>query len=133
MAIYKDFNIAFVPDVITSDLATVEDEDAIKQSVRLLVLTSLNERVFQPGLGSLVKQTLFEPFDTITTSVLVKLIADCIKQFEPRVQLEYIDVFSDKTPDGTTLDDNSIWVEIAFRALNLPQLVSTGVLLRRLR
>jgi len=131
--VYSDFNITFLPDPVTGDLQKVENDDAVKQSIRLLVLTALNERVFQPGLGSTLRQTLFEPLDDITTTVLVKTMADVIRQFEPRAELEYIDVHTDKTPSGELLDSNSIWVEFVVRVLNLPGLVSTGVLLRRLR
>lgn len=131
--VYSDFNITFLPDPVTGDLQKVENDDAVKQSIRLLVLTALNERAFQPGLGSNLRQMLFEPLDDITTTILVKTMADVIRQFEPRVELEYIDVHTDKTPFGELLDSNSIWVEFVVRVLNLPGLVSTGVLLRRLR
>lgn len=131
--VYNDFDISFLPNLVTGDLKTVENDAAVRQSIRLLVLTALNERVFQPGLGSSVSQLLFEPLDEITTTIVVKTIADAIKQFEPRAQLLYIDVFTDRTPTGTPLDDNSIWIEISVNVLNLPNIVSTGILLRRLR
>lgn len=131
--IYSDFNISFLPDPVSADLQKVENTAAVLQSVRTLVLTAFYERVFRPGLGSAVSQALFEPLDEITKTVIAKTIADVIKQFEPRVTLEYIDIFSDKTPSGEKLDENSIWVEIIVRILNLPGTSSTGILLRRLR
>lgn len=132
-AVYSDFNISFLPDPVTGDLQKIEDDESIKQSIRLLILTSLNERVFQPGLGSTVQRSLFDPLDDITTTFIVKTIADSVKQFESRAQLEYIDVYTEKTPTGEPLDTNAIWIEVAVRVLNLPNIVSTGVLLRRLR
>lgn len=131
--LYSDFNISFLPDPITADLMKVENEESIKQSLKLLVLTSLGERVFQPGLGGSVNRMLFEPLDNITTTVLVKNIADTIRQFESRVDLQYIDVYFDKKPTGEYLDANTVWIEIAVKVLNLPELITTGVLLRRLR
>ena len=83
--LYSDFDISFLPDPVTADLMKVENEESIKQSLRLLVLTSVGERVFQPGLGGTVNRMLFEPLDKVTTTVLVKNIGDTIRQFEPRV------------------------------------------------
>jgi len=131
--LYSDFDISFLPDPITADLMKVENEESIKQSLRVLVLTSLGERVFQPGLGGTVNRMLFEPLDTVTTTVLVKNIGDTIRQFEPRVELQYIDVFFDKKPTGEYLEPHTVWIEIAVTVLNLPNLITTGVLLRRLR
>ena len=131
--LYSDFDISFLPDPITADLMKVENEESIKQSLRLLVLTSVGERLFQPGLGGTVNRMLFEPLDKVTTTVLVKNIGDTIRQFEPRVDLQYIDVYFDKKPTGEYLDANMLWIEIAVKVLNLPNLITTGVLLRRLR
>lgn len=130
---YSDLDISFLPNPITADLATVTDEESVKQSVKLLVLTSLYERVFQPSLGGEVNRMLFEPLDAVTTAVLSRYIADVINQFEPRVTLQYVDMYFDKKPTGEYLDPNTLWIEIAFMIRNLPTLVTTGVLLRRLR
>lgn len=130
---YSDFDIAFLPDPVSADLQKVENDQAVLQSIRLLVLTAYYERAFRPSLGSAVTGMLFEPLDEITKTIIAKSIADAIKQFEPRATLEYIDIYSEKTSSGQKLDENSIWVEIAVKILNLPGTFSTGVLLRRLR
>ena len=132
-SLYSDFDITFLPNSVTKDLATLEDNDAVKQSVRLLVLTSLFERVFQPGLGGEVNKMFFEPLDDISTSVLVRSIGDTLRQFEPRITLQYIDVYTDKKPTGEYLEPHTLWIEIAFVVRNLPTVVTTGVLLQRLR
>lgn len=130
---YSDFDISFSPNPVTKDLATVTDEESVKQSVKLLVLTSLYERVFQPSLGGEVNKLLFEPLDAVTTTVLSQTIADVLRQFEPRITLQYVDMYFDKKPTGEYLEPNTLWIEIAFMIRNLPTLVTTGVLLRRLR
>lgn len=130
---YSDLDISFLPNPITKDLSTVVDEESIKQSVKLLVLTSTYERVFQPSVGGDVNKLLFEPLDKVTTAVLAQTIADVLRQFEPRIQVRYIDVYFDKKPTGEYIDPDTVWIEIAFTIINLPTLVTTGVLLRRLR
>ncbi len=132
-SLYSDFDITFLPNSVTKDLATLEDTAAVKQSVRLLVLTSLFERVFQPGLGSEVIKMLFEPLDDISTNVLVQSIGDTLRLFEPRITLQYIDVYTNKKPTGEYLAPHTLWIEIAFVVRNLPTLVTTGILLQRLR
>lgn len=133
MALYSDFDITFAPNPVTKDLSKLEDVESVKQSIKLLVLTNLYERVFQPGVGGEVNRMLFEPLDKVTTAVLSRTIADVIHQFEPRATLRYIDVHFDQKPTGEYLDPNTLWIEIAFTVVNLPNLVTTGVLLRRLR
>lgn len=130
---YSDLDISFLPNPVTKDLATVEDAAAVKQSVKLLVLTSLYERVFQPSLGGEVNKMLFEQLDAVTVAVITRNIADVVRQFEPRADLQYIDVYFDKKPTGEYIEPNTLWIEIAFMIRNLPTLVTTGVLLRRLR
>ena len=76
---------------------------------------------------------LFEPLDDISTSVLVRSIGDTLRQFEPRITLQYIDVYTDKKPTGEYLEPHTLWIEIAFVVRNLPTVVTTGVLLQRLR
>lgn len=132
-SLYSDFDISFLPDTITKDLRTVDDNAAVKQAVRLLVMTSLFERGFQPGLGGEVNKILFEPMDDVTTLVLSHAIADTLRQFEPRVTVQYIDMYTDKKPTGEFLEPHTLWVEIAFLVRNLPTVVTTGVLLQRLR
>lgn len=131
--LYSDFDISFLPDPITADLMKVQNEESIKQSLRLLILTSVGERVFQPGLGGTVNRMLFEQLDQVTTTVLIKNIGDTIRQFEPRVELQYIDVYFDKKPTGEFLEPNTVWIEVVVSVFNLPELITTGVLLRRLR
>lgn len=131
--VYSDYNISFLPDPITGDLQKVENDEAVKQSIRLLILTSLNERVFQPGLGTTLQAALFDQLDDITLTILAKTIADGIRNFERRAELQSVDIYEDKTPTGEPLDENSVWIEVVVRVLNLPNLVSTGLLLRRIR
>lgn len=133
MALYKDFNISFEPDPLTGDILTVEDEAAVIQSVKNLVLTSLYERPFQPSLGSNIYETLFEPLDQITQTVLAQRIKTVIDQFEPRATVKFIDLYIDRGPQGQKLDDNELLIEVGFLVYNLPTLVTTEVILRRLR
>lgn len=132
-ALYSDFDISFSPDPVSKDLSKVEDVEAVEQSLKLLIMTNYYERVFQPAVGGDVRRMLFEPLDDATLTILTQTIADVIRLFERRATVRYIDVYTDKKPTGEFLDPNMLWIEIAFTVVNLPNLITTGVLLRRLR
>ena len=57
--VYKDLNLNFTTNPVTSDVTTVTDVNAVKRSVRNLLLTNHYDRPFHPEIGSNV-QTLLE-------------------------------------------------------------------------
>jgi hypothetical protein len=50
--IYSDFDLSFAANPVTGDVAKKYDVNAVKQSLKTLVLTRFYERPFQPKLGS---------------------------------------------------------------------------------
>ena len=89
---FKDLAISFEANPNTNDFAAVTNENAIKQSIRNLVLTSFGERPFQPTIGSRVRGLLFEPFDVFMSEDLKDEISNTIERLEPRVELIDVDV-----------------------------------------
>ena len=63
---YIDFDFDFSANTETGDIFKKKDANAVKCSVRNLILTDFYERPFQPFLGSGVAQLLFELSDDIT-------------------------------------------------------------------
>jgi len=133
MATYSDFNIAFTPDPFSGDLQIVSDNAAVIQSIRLLVLTMFYERAFQPAIGSIISRLLFELLDEVSESLLVKTIQDVINKFEPRATLKFVTVYKNIGPNGESLDDNTIVVDVGFAIRNLPNITVATIVLRRLR
>jgi phage baseplate assembly protein W len=133
MALYSDFNISFEQDPFSRDIQVVEDEEAVKQSVKSLVLTTFYERPFQPSIGSIIYQLLFEPISDVTELLIARTINDVITQFEPRASVKFVDVYSDTDPNGVKLDGHTVVVDVGFYVYNRPNLVTTTIVLRRLR
>lgn len=133
MALYRDFDISFEKDALSGDLKIVENEAAVAQSVRTLVLTALYERPFQPSIGSTVSHLLFEQMTDVTERRIAQTIKRTIDQFEPRATLSYVDIYSDRDQNGKPLDGHTIIVDVAFYVYNRPNLVTTTLSLRRLR
>jgi len=92
--------LSFKKHPITNDVVVLSNETAISRSIRNLVLTSLGERPFQPILGSRVSRSLFELLDFGTASVIKKDISLTIKNFEPRVEINTIEVVPDYDNNG---------------------------------
>jgi phage baseplate assembly protein W len=93
---------------------TLSNETAISRSIRNLVLTSLGERPFQPNLGSRVSRSLFELLDFGTATIIRKDIELTIKNFEPRVEINTVEV----TPE---YDNNGYNVLISYFIVGQPR------------
>ena len=111
--VYKDLNLNFGINPVTSDVTTVTDVNAVKRSVRNLLLTNHYDRPFHPEIGSNVSALLFENFGPITGNQLARQIEEMIANFEPRARVESVECFP--LPDTNTYD-----IRIYFYVENLP-------------
>jgi phage baseplate assembly protein W len=123
---FVDLDLNFTPHPVTGDIAIRVDENAIKRSVRNLILTKNFERPFHSEIGSQATALLFDNADPFTESVIKQTIIDTITTFEPRVQL--IDVGVNFAPD-----ENSVDVRIDFRILNTFTPITMELVLERTR
>jgi len=99
---YKDLAVSFKANPNTKDFSVVKNENAIKQSIRNLMLTTFGERPFQPGIGSRIKSLLFEPFDVFLAEEMKTEIRNTVERLEPRVELQ--NVFIRENPDSYELN-----------------------------
>ena len=104
---FKDISLSFEPHPVTKDLTILKNENAIKRSIRNLVTSIPTERVFQPIIGSGVRESLFDFVDFGTASVIQKEIETVIENFEPRV--DNVNVEAIARPD-----DNEFEVKVFF-------------------
>ena len=111
--VYKDLNLNFSTNPITQDVTTLTDVNAVKRSVRNLLLTNHYDRPFHPEIGSNIQALLFENFGPITANQLSRQIEEMIAQFEPRARVESVQCFP--IPDSNRYD-----VRIYFYVENLP-------------
>ena len=124
---YRDLDLFFNKKNGTNDVTQITDIQAVKRSIRNLVLTNFYEKPFHPEIGSGVRDMLFENMTPITAVVLARKVEDVIENFEPRARL--ISVRS--LPN---LDRNEYEVTIEFFVVNTPtELVDMTVFLEVLR
>ena len=124
---YKDLDLFFGTKQASNDINKVTDIQAVKRSVRNLVLLNHYEKPFHPEIGSGVRDMLFEPMTPITAQVLARKIEDVIENFEPRAKVIGVSA-------QPNLDRNEYQVTINFFILNAPtELVDLTLFLERLR
>ena len=87
---------------ITNDIVTLKNEEAIKQSVKNLVLTKINERPFNPLLGTNTTSYLFELSSEVSANRLIEEIERVLLDNESRIALENISV--DLAPEENSYD-----------------------------
>ena len=124
---WRDLDLFFQRKPSTSDVNKVTDVQAVKRSVRNLVLLNHFEKPFHPEIGSGVRDMLFEPMTPITAVILAKHVEDVVENFEPRARLIGVQA----RPD---LDRNVYDMTIEFYVVNVPtELVTLDVMLERIR
>ena len=124
---YSDLDLFFAAKGVSKDISKVTDIQAVKRSVRNLVLTNHYEKPFHPEIGSGVRDVLFEPMTPLTSHSLMVEIEDVIENFEPRVKLVGVRALPN-------LDRNEYEVSVEFYVVNTPtELVDLTVFLEVLR
>ena len=102
--LYKDVSLTFARNVVTSDVVTVSGEDAVKRSIKLLLMSRAGETPFFPEFGSLIFPLLFEPIDPITTVLLQHEILATIAAYEPRVNIRQLTATPSSDEQGYDID-----------------------------
>ena len=123
---YRDLDL-FFSKKSNKDVNKVTDIEAVKRSVRNLVLLNSYEKPFHPEIAGDVRGLLFELMTPLTSAVIARKIQDVIENFEPRARLTGVQ----SVPD---FDRNAYEVTIYFYVVNAPtELVEVTQLLERLR
>ena len=125
--IYRDLDLFFTKKGTNSDVAKVEDIQAVKRSIRNLVLLNEHEKPFHPEIHSGVRDMLFENMTPVVSNILARKIEDVIVNFEPRARLQTVRAIPQ-------FDKNAYEVSIEFFVVNAPtELVDMSIMLERIR
>jgi phage baseplate assembly protein W len=124
--LYSDFFTDLLSLDVTRDIAKAMNEDAVKQSIRNLLLTNRGDRLFNNTLGSDIYSLLFENSSPALEQTLSDYIKTTIENYEPRAEL--IDVVVD-----SEADEHEVLVVINFGVLNKTEPVCLELVLNRIR
>ena len=124
---YVDLDLFFGKKTSNRDISDVTDVQAVKRSIRNLVLLNTFEKPFHPEIASGVRDMLFELMTPVTAALLSRQVQDVIENFEPRARLVGVRAIPD-------YDKNSYSVTVEFYVVNTPtELVDLTIFLERLR
>ena len=76
----------------TSDVAMLSDVDDIQSSLEILLTTRPGERVMRPDYGCNLDELVFEPLTTTFKTYIKDLISTAILYYEPRIEVNSIDL-----------------------------------------
>ena len=125
--LYSDLDLFFSLNNKTRDINIVYDIQAVKRSIRNLVLLNVFDKPFHPEISSGIRDTLFELMTPVTAIILARQVQDVIENFEPRARLVGVRAFPN-------LDRNEYEVSIEFYVVNAPtELIDLTLPLERLR
>jgi phage baseplate assembly protein W len=123
---YTDFttNLDVHPD--TGDLFRITDVNAIKRSLKNIMLTNYYERPFQPKLATNIQGMLFENVGTEVLSMLSDTITYAINKYEPRVNVLSLNA-------SASNDADSVTINLVFTINNIPDTQTMSVVVSRVR
>jgi|LakMenEpi03Aug12_release.lakeMendotaPanAssembly.Ray.scaffolds.fasta_scaffold352924_2 phage baseplate assembly protein W len=121
---FKDISFNFTQNFVTGDVNVLKNEEAIKQSVKNLILTKYRERLFNPFVGCNATAYLFEIANESDGQGIINEIEYILKTFEQRIELQRVEVFTD-------IDRNEYIIEISYFIVGEPILQTTQVVLVR--
>jgi phage baseplate assembly protein W len=122
---FSDLSLNAILHPNKKDLLPLKDVDAIKQAVKILVLTNFGERPFEPFFGGNVTAQLFENTDPYTAQALKDSVNRVLKK-EPRIFVN--DVIINFQPDN-----NAIGIIIYFIIIGAEEIETLTLTLNRTR
>jgi phage baseplate assembly protein W len=124
--LYSDFHNDFTKNPLTNDIARKTNEEAVKQSIRNIILTNKGERPFQPEFGSNIRNMLFENTTPDRLIIMKDIIREAIENYESRANIISVDVIAN-------YDSNVVIVFIVFNVINIETPITLEVFLERIR
>ena len=139
---WSDLDLDFTAHPVTKDIVRKTNVEAVKRSVRNLIQTNKYDKKFHPEIDGGVTRHLFGLATAATKHDIAEAIATCLRNYEPRVIVDRVNVFgnadeiahvqSDIRVSGN-IDRNGFNVSIFFRIINSPEPIEVSLFLERIR
>ena len=116
-----DINMSLHPD--SKDLSLKYDLNAIKRSMKNILLTNHYERPFKPSFGVNLRNMLFE-LASNETKIVKRQIVDTLESLEPRCSIQQVNAY---------LVGNQMNVTVEFGVQNIAGPHTLDLILQRVR
>jgi phage baseplate assembly protein W len=123
---YSDLSLDFNPHPLTGDVVKLKGSEAIKRSLRNLIMTNNYEVPFSPTKGTHLLGSLFENFSPLTTEFLKAKIREMVDLHEPRVDIRGISIVQRE-------DSHTLQVTITYSIIELNRVDELVVFVERTR
>lgn len=123
---YSDVTTDLSMHPVTFELSKITNENAVKRSIKNIILTNKNERLFNNKFGGNITSLLFEQMSPSTSDSLKHAINDAIITNEPRAKVSNIEVIADE-------HTQTYRVNIYFMVVNSEQPTGLTIFLQRVR
>lgn len=84
-------------------------EQSIEHCLRALLLTGVGERVMRPDFGTRAQESVFAPGSVQSLRDLERSVAEAVRTYEPRVELDGVRAEADLT------DESRVTVSVEYR------------------
>lgn len=104
--IRKDIDLNFIKNPLTGDINVKRNDDAVKQSLRTLMLMSLYEKPFNNELGADLRGFMFQNYIIGTNQKIEERIRAVVTKYESGITIKTLNVF--------TTDKNEITINLEY-------------------
>jgi phage baseplate assembly protein W len=105
---------AFPVKPVNGRLRFARYEEDIEQAIQIILLTSRGERVMLPEFGAGLRDFVFEPNSSPTRARMAEAIRKALVDWEPRINLERVEVTAGNDDDNVVL----VHIDYVVRATN---------------
>lgn len=99
------FPPAFIKD---KGVEMVSEDEDIRQSLSILLTTIPGERVFRYDYGCNIHQWVFGEINLSEKTLIIEMIEQAIYDFEPRIQVERVDIETKDAAEGL------LWIDLHY-------------------
>ena len=107
--------VAFPIQLDNGDIKPAEDEESIRQSIRIILGTAKGERVMRPDFGCRIYDLVFEMTTASTAGKISQAVREALLRFEPRIDVIDIQVTPKSDDEGEKI---FISIDYQVRATN---------------
>jgi phage baseplate assembly protein W len=123
---FKDLDLNMNIHPVRKDVNKHVGDLAVINSIKNILSTNKNERLFNPSFGGNIRALLFENADNLTAIRMEKQITNLVENFEPRASISKVVV----TPEP---DTNAFKVYLEFFIVNRTDPIAITFQLERTR
>lgn len=94
-------------------------EDAVRQSILMILNTTKGERVMRPNFGCLIYDRVFSPNTPGTVGQIISDVREALLEWEPRIDILNVDAIPDPTQANLILIQVNYQVRTTNNVFNL--------------